>query len=268
MIYGGPCFLLSSALWTISALMFAWLVYPGVSQFLVTRNSFLWPLVGFLVCFACGAVHRLLIPGSPEDHSAGWGPYQGYFWFPPFVLPLFFMGVYAAELAASMHNGTAPMQFRSVGPQLATVLRLGIDFVFVMLFLVSATDIDLAMMHYSLGPFVRTLWLVLGLILSTHTEGFLLGSVLFYPIQCAGMYSLPIYLFQMPVAQLLSSTQYGFPVPKWPHFHSDLMWCCFQTCLYGFAYMYVHFIEDDDTTRSIDGRRKHERNAVDYLLPN
>jgi len=230
----GPAFWLAAPYWTISSLTFCWFCYPLVNR-LIERNDYKVAIRDTGLLFTIGCVHRLLRPGTQFDSCSGWGPWQGWWWFPPNAFELFLFGVVGAEVAASIPH-TRLKNSKIVG--------ILIDLSFTTYLVLNMTNWDKTyFLHYSLDCFFRTVFVLIGCILSTQSESFILGSKLCWPIQYLAKYSLGIYLFQSPFA---TTFQYflnrKFPLESWPHFDVPHFTIYF-ILLTMISAFYVHVIE-------------------------
>lgn len=236
-VYSGPAFSLAAPFWTISSLIFCWAMYPLVSRFFIQRGSISVATRDTLLIFILGVVHRLLRPGNRHEVCSGWGPYQGWWWYPPNTMTLFLLGMYGAELAASLQC------YRDwVGS--SRLCAIAIDLLFLIFFVLNGTnwDVEKLGLHYSLDCYFRTAPVLLGCILCTMRESFILGSRFMFPLQYLGKYSLAIYVFQTPFAQLFKGITESFPVAQWPHFHLAEFYTYF-VCLLAFSIAYGQLIE-------------------------
>lgn len=237
-VYTGPAFSLAAPFWTISSLIFCWAMYPLFARFFVHRGSISVAVRDTVLILLLGVVHRLLRPGNIDNPCSGWGPYQGWHWFPPNILGLFLLGVYGAELAASLQCYREKISS-------STICAISIDLLFLLYFVLNMTnwDVDYLGLHYSLDCFARTVPILIGLILCTMTESFLFGSKFMFPLQYLAKYALAIYVFQTPLAQLFQGTMTGFPVVQWPHFALVTFYAYFA-CLLALSMVYYNVLEE------------------------
>jgi len=252
-VYEGPAFHLSAPIWTCSSLAFAWLCYPIISKFLTSRNSLTLAMWGLFFSIAIGVVHRMLHPGAPLNIYSGWGDYQGYYWFPPYILPLYCAGHYSAEIAASLYEPGGLVRWNAFTEPETVFLRLSVDLLFFAPFLGNMSHYDESLIdNMQFGPFARALPTGVACMLATWQEGYFFGSSFMNPIQRLAKYSLVMYIFQMPFMEVFTALVWkGGVIDTWPklsYFYSSVA----MVGLLIFSYLFVTFVEDRVFTRSID----------------
>lgn len=257
-VYDGPAFSLAAPFWTISALWFAWAVYPLFSRFFIHRGSVSVAFRDTLLIFAIGCMHRFLRPGHEGQPCSGWGPYQGWWWFPPNCLGMFLLGAYGAELAASLYPYRETIRS-------SPVTAISIDVLFVIYLVLNGTNWDVQMgLPRDLDCFSRTVPVLIGCILATQQESLIFGSKLFFPLQQGAKYALAVYVFQTPFAQLYLGITHGFPMEQWPHFPSPHEFIPYLSCLFIVCMLYFHLIEEKFFARSTAAKKGVETTR-DYI---
>lgn len=174
--------------WTISALMFCWFTYPFLKVWCVDRRP---PAQLCLsICFCAFCFWEIVV-------NAGWKNSKKLY-LPPVNVPLFMIGVFAAELAAL--NPVA---------RIYPVVRAAIIDVLIAVFFA---------VHFTKNSHGHTfMWATLGLlllalILAAGQESLFFGSSWMYSaIQQVAKYSFHAYIFQHPVAQFFG---YGLAKEK------------------------------------------------------
>jgi len=243
-VYDGPAFALGAPFWTISSLAFCWLVYPLVSHYCITRGKARTTIRDIVIIFGLGILHRTLNPGDENNYCAGWGPYQGFFWFPPANLPLFYVGAFGAELAATFYEQGRRSIFRNHRHSWFT-MGLLVDLLFILFFYFNVSNMDVKLgLHYSLGCYTRTIPILLGCIISTQHESLIFGSRLFSPAHWAAQFALAMYVFQSPLVQIFEAVAFsGFPVIEWPKYQDPVIFGLFYGTLIVFSAIYTLVIE-------------------------
>lgn len=247
-VYSGPLFAFSPPHWTLSALAFCWLLYPLVAKYVIGRRS--WFYSCFLTCAAIfvGLAHRRVHGGTPNDYAAGWGDFQGYYWFPPYSFEVFVLGLFGAEVAANI-----PLE-RAMTANMASV---SIDICFVLFLGCNITNWDVEYLRtpVAYGIYLRSLWLLVGCMLAVKTESLFLGSSMCSWLAGFAKYSMAMWLFQMPLAIALNTFATG-RVVQWPMFGPHLGFLFFFAILICVSVTFVHFSEGSQfvSGRAVDGK--------------
>eukprot|EP00397_Hematodinium_sp_SG-2012_P012492 GEMP01012663.1.p1 GENE.GEMP01012663.1~~GEMP01012663.1.p1 ORF type:complete len:468 (+),score=49.72 GEMP01012663.1:222-1625(+) len=226
--------------WTISSLMFCWVIYPLYSTLLVKKNDMKTSVFGILfwsaVMYACYTVW----PGEDSTSSTRSGVFQGFFWFPPMVIPQFAVGIYYAEIAANINFPKNALM---------TLVRIAMSFVGFLAFFsymwfnAYDTDIILYGAGYQYVCWFRMHLVMVSVFLSAiGVESFLIGQFVSAPFYKLGEYSLQLYLWHAPICRLVYAFFLG-PINNWPVFFNTAQFVFYFIVLVVFSIVYVDVIE-------------------------
>jgi len=242
--------------WTVSSLMFCWAVYPLYSRTLVWRKNLKKSALGIVAYSVVMFVLFTLYPGQESRNATRSGVFQGFFWFPPMTIPQFAVGIYYAEIAATLYNSKA-LQSR----WLRVLMSIGGFLLLATYFIFNMYDTDIT--HFGVG-FQYVCWFRLHLIMGSvflaalGSEAMIFGQFPCYPIHALGEYSLHIYLWQANIAR---GFYYWFEsdIQNWPVFFDIYQFSLSFFTTIAFAIAYVEIVEK----RLLPGFRR----KVDQITP-
>jgi len=203
---------LNPPLWTVSSLLFCWLVYPLLATLLRQAAGLPCAIMGLAVVFYFLSVAPFIaVQVTTGVHFPG--NYCSLQQFPLFVLPIFAFGACIAELQLCWK------QKHSENDKTSCVIALAAEVILVgTLFFAAWVPFMPSIKTGFEGFLIAGLSPVLAssIMFGADFPHGLMGLLSWWPIARVGEWSFHIYVFQMPFAYLAKGFTDGFPVKWWP----------------------------------------------------